>query len=93
MFVAFVGVLDFMSIGVVRSFRFSCGCTNVAAVSLGGNSRIDPRLLSNTLELGLMARYLLALEEFPSSRPLSGGFMEDGPRILSEMKVTDLQSA
>ncbi|KAL8872878.1 MAG: hypothetical protein Q9198_007129 [Flavoplaca austrocitrina] len=93
MFMTFVGLPNYISLGVMQSIPFSSGSTHIASAELGDNPRIDPQFFSNTLDLELMARHLLTLEKFPLTSPLSAYFKENGQRIPSEMTITDLQSA
>ncbi|KAI4273193.1 MAG: hypothetical protein LQ337_004820 [Flavoplaca oasis] len=93
MFMTFIGLPNFISLGVMQSIPFSRGGTHIASAEPDDNPRIDPQLFSNTLDLELMARHLLTLEKLPSTSPLSAYFKENGQRIPSEMTITDLQSA
>ncbi|KAL8848122.1 MAG: hypothetical protein Q9221_006842 [Calogaya cf. arnoldii] len=91
MFMTFVGLPNLISLGVMQSIPFSRGSTHVASASPDDNPRIDPQFFSNTLDLELMARHLLALEKLPSIRPLSAFFKENGQRLPADTAVTDLQ--
>ncbi|KAL8888312.1 MAG: hypothetical protein Q9215_004224 [Flavoplaca cf. flavocitrina] len=93
MFMTFVGLPNFISLGVMQSIPFSRGSTHIASAEPGDNPRTDPQFFSNTLDLELMARHLLTLEELPSKSPLSVYVKENGQRIPSEIPITDLQSA
>ena len=93
MFMTFIGLPNFISLGVMQSIPFSRGGTHIASAEPDDNPRIDPQLFSNTLDLELVARHLLTLEKLPSTSPLNAYFKETGQRIPSEMTITDLQSA
>ncbi|KAL8996994.1 MAG: hypothetical protein Q9169_003645 [Polycauliona sp. 2 TL-2023] len=93
MFMTFIGLPNFISLGVMQSLPYSRGSTHVTSATPDDDPRIDPRFFSNPLDLELMARHLLTLESLPSTSPLSGYFKENGQRIPAETTVTDLQSA
>lgn len=66
-----------MFVTFIESIPFSRASTHVASACPDGNG-IDPRFLSNSLELELMGRRLLALEKLSSANLLSADFMDNG---------------
>lgn len=93
MFMTFIGLPNFASLGVMQSFPFSRGNSHIASANPHDNPRIDPRFFSNPLDLEIMAHHLIALEKLPSTSPLSAFFKTDGQCIPPNTAVTDLESA
>ena len=92
-FMTFIGLPNFASLGVMQSNPFSRGSSHIVSANPDDKPRIDPRFFSNPLDLEIMAYHLLALEKFPSTSPLSAFFKNDGQCIPPNTAVTDLESA
>jgi GMC oxidoreductase len=65
MFMSFIGLPNFASLGVMQSIPFSRGNSHITSANLDDNPRIDPQFFSNPLDLEIMAHHLLALKNFP----------------------------
>lgn len=92
-FMTFIGLPNFASLGVMQSIPFSCGSSHIASANPDDNPDIDPRFFASPLDLDIMAHHLLALEQLPSTSPLDTFFKADGQRIPPNTAVTDLESA
>ena len=93
MFMTFIGLPNFASLGVMQSIPFSHGSSHIASANPDDNPRIDPRFFSNPLDLDIMAHHLLAIERLPSTSPLNAFFKNNGQRIPPNTAITDLDSA
>lgn len=93
MFMSFIGLPNFASLGVMQSIPFSRGNSHIASANPDDNPRIDPRFFSSPLDVEIMAHHLLALEKLPSTRPLSAFHKNDGQCIPPNTSVADLESA
>ena len=93
LFMTFIGLPNFASLGVMQSIPFSRGSSHVATANPSDDPHIDPKFFSNPLDLKMMAHHLLALEKFPSTKPLSNFFKKDGQRIPPNTIITDVESA
>lgn len=92
-FMTFIGLPNFASLGVMQSIPFSRGSSHIVSANPDDNPHIDPRFFSNLLDLDIMAHHLLALEQLPSTSPLNAFFKNNGQRIPPNTAVTDLDSA
>ena len=92
-FMTFIGLPNFASLGVMQSIPFSRGSSHISTAKPSDDPRIDPKFFSNPLDLEMMAYHLLTLEQIPSTSPLSDFFKKDGQRIPPNTVIMDLESA
>ena len=92
-FMTFIGLPNFASLGVMQSVPFSRGDSHIVSAKSDDNPQIDPCFLSNLLDLDIMAHHLHALEQLPSTSLLNVFFKANGQRIPPNTAVTGLDPA
>lgn len=90
MFMTFIDQPDMACVGIMQAIPFSHGSTHIASADSKAAPVIDPRFLSDPLDLDIMANHLLALETICSTSPLSSFFRQSLP---SDPAIHDLESA
>lgn len=93
MFMTFIGLPNFASLGVMQSIPFSHGSSHITSADPFQKPRIDPRFFSNSLDLDIMALHLQTLNQLASTHPLSGYFKKGGQRLPPSAPISDLESA
>lgn len=86
---------SFISLGALQSYVFSRGSSHITSSEPSSPPRIDPRYLSNPLDLELFARLVQFLETLAASPPLSF-FLKpwrEGKRNHPTAYISDLKEA
>ena len=71
---------NFLSLGVGQSHPLSLGSVHIASSSVSDLPLVDPRYLSNPIDMELLARQLLFIEQLAKTEPLSAFIKADGKR-------------
>lgn len=83
----------FVSLGIIHSLPFSRGNVHITSGNQADLQTINPQYFSNPLDLDIMARGLLDLEQLHKAQPLAQFFKPQGQRNHPDAFLTDLESA
>ena len=83
----------YASLGLMQSTPFSHGSSHITSAKPDDSPSIDPKFFTDPLDLEILARHLVDLEEFPSSKSLSPFFKKGGQRLPPNTFGTDVESA
>lgn len=84
---------SFISLGACQAHVFSRGMSHIISNKFSDAPKIDPRYLSNPLDLELFARHVRFLEQLARSPPLCNYIKPNGKRNHSTAYVEDLAAA
>lgn len=84
---------SFISLGACQAHVFSRGMSHIVSNKFSDAPKIDPRYLSNPLDLELLARHVRFLEQLARSPPLSDYIKPNGKRNHLTAYVEELAAA
>ena len=84
---------NYMTIAASLSHPFSRGSIHINSPKISEKPTIDPKYLSNPIDLELLARHLLFIETIAATEPLVSLFKKDGRRVPPNARVKNLQEA
>lgn len=77
MFLPFIGIKNFASLGLMQRIPFSRGSSHITSAVLDDQQRIDPGFLSHPLDIDIMARHMQTLASLASASPLDKFFKDE----------------
>lgn len=83
----------YTTIAASLSHPFSRGSVHIKSADPTAKPAIDPKYLSNPLDLELLARHLLYVETVAKTEPLASTLKKDGRRVPPNARISTLDEA